>query len=183
VKTEEEEGTRELRMRILRQELQEAEIMARMRELENAQHIRPPVTAGKHHQGLYGLREECLIEDLINMEFSKQKVYLHPVSNREETPVEREQRMILYDMIVTSLVHFKIMYSAEAVGDNYSILRNVMRYGAPNSMRMKIDLTRRLGNYSKKEEQGYQEYELGLRDLIDQLAAVGNPVPIEDIAM
>ena len=154
-----------------------------MRELEFAQHIRSPVTASKHHQGLYGLREECLIEDLINMEFNKQKIYLHPISHREETPVEREQRMILYDMIVTSLVHFKIMYSAEAVGDNYVILRNVMRYGAPNFMRMRIDLTTRLGNYSKKEEQGYQEYELGLRDLIDQLVAVGHPVSTEDTVM
>ncbi len=86
--------------------------------------------------------------------------------------------MILYDMIVTSFVHFKIMFC-----DNYAILRNVMRYGAPNSMRMKIDLTRQPGNYVKRPEQGYQEYELGLRDLIDQLAAVRHPVSAEDIVM
>ena len=80
--------------------------------------------------------------------------------------------MILYDMIITSLAHFKIMFSGEAVGDNYAILRNVMRYGVPNSLRMRIDLTRQLGNYTKKPEQGYQEYELGLRNLVDQLAAL-----------
>ena len=89
--------------------------MARVRELEFAQHFRPPTATNKHHQGLYGLREEDLIENLINAEFSKQKICLHPLSHREETPIEREQRMILYDMIVTSLVHFKIMFSGEPV--------------------------------------------------------------------
>ncbi len=80
--------------------------------------------------------------------------------------------MILYDMIVTSLVHSKFMFSGEAIGDNYAILRNVMRHGGPNAMKMKIDLTRLLGNYVKKPEQGCQEYELGLRDLVSQVAAV-----------
>ena len=122
------------------------------------------------------------MENLISAEFSKQKTYLHPVSHREETPVEREQRMILYDMIVTSLVHFKT-FSGEAIGENYAIIRNVMRYGAPNSMKMKIDLTRRLGNYVKKPKQGYQEYERDLRDLVDQLAAVRHPVSADNIVM
>ena len=58
-----------------------------------------------------------------------------------------------------------------------------MRYGVPNAMKMKIDLTRLLGNYVKKPEQWYQEYELGLRDLVNQLAAVKCPVPEDDIVM
>ena len=40
-----------------------------------------------------------------------------------------------------------------------------------------------MGNYVKKPKQGYQEYELGLRDLIDQLAAVRHPVSAEDTVM
>ena len=64
------------------------------------------------------------------------------VLSGEETPSQREIRVILYDMIVTSLQHFKSMYSGELVGDNYAIVRNVVKYGAPNSMWMKIDLTK-----------------------------------------
>lgn len=97
--------------------------------------------------------------------------------------MEREIRMILYNMIITSLQNFKSMYTGELVGDNYAIVRNVMKFGAPNSMKMKIDLTKRLGNYSKKPEQGYQEYELGLRNLVDELATVGNPVSSEDVTL
>ncbi len=59
------------------------------------------------------------------------------------------------DMIVTSLQHFKPMYIGELVGDNYEIVRNVVKYGAPSSMRMKIDLTKKLGNYARKADQGY----------------------------
>ena len=161
-------------------------IVERLRELERSHHLQTPPMAtaeDKHRQGLYGLREEGIIESLIDAEFGRHKIYLHPFSNREETPTEREQRMILYDMITTSLVHFKIMFSGEAIGDTYAIMRNVMRYGAPNATKMKIDLTRMLGNYVKRPEQGYQEYELGLRDLISKLAAVKCPVPEDDIVM
>ena len=48
---------------------------------------------------------------------------------------------------------------------------------------MRCYLTRQLSNYAKKPERGYQEYEIGLRDLIDQLAAVKHPVSAEDIVM
>ena len=75
------------------------------------------------------------------------------------------------------------MYTGELVGDNYAIVRNVMSYGAPNSMRMKIDLTKRLGNYVKKPDQGYQEYELGLRVLGDDLAAIGCPLTSADLTL
>ena len=68
------------------------------------------------------------------------------------------------------------MFTGELVGDNFSIVRNVFKFGAPNSMRMKIDLPKRLGNYEKKAEQGYQDYALGLRVLVDELAAVGYPM-------
>ncbi len=79
----------------------------------------------------------------------------------------------MYDVIITSLQNFKSMYTGELVGDNYEIVRNVMRFGAPNSMRMKIDLTKRLGNNAKKQDQGYQEYGLGLRTLVEELTTVG----------
>ena len=130
----------------------------------------------KQHQGLFGLREDQVVEDIINAEYGKQKIWTHPISGMEETPSQREMRMIMYDMIVTSLQHFKSMYTGELVGDNFSIVRNVVKYGAPNSMRMKIDLTKKLGNYEKKHDQGYQDYALGLRVLIDELAAVGYPM-------
>jgi hypothetical protein len=84
--------------------------------------------------------------------------------------------MIMFDVIVTSLQHFKSMYSGELVGDNYAIVRNVVKNGAPSSTRMQIDLTKRLGNYEKKHDQGYQDYALGLRVLVDELAAVGHPM-------
>jgi len=137
----------------------------------------------KYHQGLYGLREKDVVENLIKAEYTKQKTWVHPVSGRHETPAEREARMILYHLIITSLANFKSMYTGELVGDNYQIVRNVVKYGAPNSVRMKIDLTKRLGNYAKKTDQGYQEYELGLRTLCDELSAVGCPLQPTDMTL
>jgi hypothetical protein len=134
-----------------------AHIQNRMIELECSQRIMYVSIQDKHHRGLYGLREEIVIENLINAEYGKHKTYVHSRSGREESPAERESRMILYDMIITSLQNFKSMYTGELVGDNYAIVRNVMRFGAPNSMRMKIDLTKRLGDYAKKQDQGCRE--------------------------
>ena len=91
--------------------------------------------------------------------------------------------MILYDLIVTSLQNFKSMYSGEHVGDNYAVLRNVMSFGAPSSKRMRIDLTKRLGNYHKQTNQGYQEYELGLRHLSNELCAVGTVMTDEELTL
>ena len=123
-----------------RQDREMTAIIERLRELERSHHLQitpMAIAKDKHHQGLYGLREEGVIESLIDAEFGRHKIYLHPFSNREETPTEREQRMILYDMMTTSLVHFKILFSGEAIGDTYVSVRNVMRYGAPNAMKMK----------------------------------------------
>ncbi len=75
------------------------------------------------------------------------------------------------------------MYTGELVGDSFAIVRNVLRSGAPNSMRMKIDLTKRLGNSAKKQDWGYQEYELELRTLVEELATVGNPVSAADVIL
>ena len=192
VKTEGEENNDEMsELKRLRTQLEWMEIQSRLKEFEFAQALtqakqKVQPTQGptdKHHRGLYGLREADVVENLIQAEFDKQKTWIHPVSNREETPNEREIRMILYDMIVTSLQNFKSMYTGELVGDNYAIVRNVMKYGAPNSMRMKIDLTKRLGNYAKKSDQGYQDFELGLRNLVDELTAVGNPVSEADLTL
>ena len=188
VKTESEKGLDDemSELQRLRIQLERMEIRSRLAVLE--QNAKVSATAAqtptdKHHRGLFGLREEDVVENLINAAYGKQKTWLHPVSGREETSSEREIRMILYDMIVTSLVNFKSMHTGELVGDNYAIVRNVMKYGAPNSMRMKIDLTKRLGNYAKRSDQGYQEFELGLRNLVDELSAVGNPMPQDDITL
>ena len=178
-------------VQLLRIQLERMELQSRLKDLELAQILRAnqqnAATAqtfpDKHHRGLYGLRETDVVENLIQAEFDKQKTWVHPVSSREETPSEREIRMILYDMIVTSLQNFQSMFTGELVGDNYAIVRNVMKYGAPNSMRMKIDLTKRLGNYAKRTDQGYQDYELGLRKLVDELTAVGNPVSGDDLTL
>ena len=91
--------------------------------------------------------------------------------------------MILYDMMVTSLQNFKSMYSGEHVGDNYAVLRNVMTYGAPSSMRMRIDLTKKLGNYSKQTHQGYQDFELGLQHLSNDLCTVGMSVSQDELTL
>ena len=178
---------------ILAERLQRMEILNRMRELEHAQLLRDVelenarrgvvVTSGRVHTGLYGLREDSLVENLINTECDKHKVWTHPVSGREETPAEREVRMMLYDMIVTSLQNFMSMYSGEHVGDNYAILRNVMSYGAPSSMRMRIDLTMKLGNYHKKTHQGYQDFELGLQHLSNDLCTVGMTLSQDELTL
>ena len=145
VKTEgeKEENDEVSELQRLRLQLERMEIQSRLKELEFAQHLRAQskpdaamaqASIDKHHRGLYGLRETDVVENLINAEFDKQKTWVHPVSQREESPSEREIRMILYDMIITSLQSFKSMYTGELVGDNYAIVRNVMKYGAPNSM-------------------------------------------------
>ncbi len=87
-------------------------------------------------------------------------------------------------MIVTSLQIFESMYG-ELVGDYYAIVRNVVKYGAPNSicMRMKIDLAKKLGNYEQKQDQVYQDYALGPCVLVDKLAAVGNPLIEEMVTL
>ena len=46
----------------------------------------------------------------------KQKIRTHPVSGKEETSSQREIRMLLYDMIVTSLQNFKLMCTEKLVG-------------------------------------------------------------------
>ena len=186
VQAQEDEEREENELHFLRAELERTAVMTRIRAFEFSQRLMSvPVTQNtdKHHRGLYGLREGDVVENLINAEYGKQRVFQHPVSGREETQTEREVRMILYNMIITSLQNFKSMYTGELVGDNYAIVRNVMKFGAPNSMKMKIDLTKRLGNYSKKPEQGYQEYELGLRTVVDELATVGNPVSSDDVTL
>jgi hypothetical protein len=129
------------------------------------------------------LRENNLVENLINTECARHKIWTHPVSGREETQEEREVRMILYDIIVTSLQNFKSMYSGEHVGDNYAVVRNVMTYGAPSSMRMLIDLTKKLGNYNKQTNQGYQDYELGLQLLSNDLCTLGVVMSQDDMTM
>ena len=183
------------RMEILNrmQELQHAE-RRRHQEDEHAQLLRAAEianvrngpersSANKAYNGLYGLRDNDLVESLINAECDKHKVWVHPVSGKEETQAQREVRMILYDMIVTSLKNFKSMYSGEHVGDNYKILRNVMKLGAPSSMRMKIELTKKLGNYNKRQEQGYQEYELGLQHLSNDLCTVGTTLSQSELTL
>ena len=179
----------------LEQRLQRMEILNRMRELEHVQllrdaelaNVRKGVVVTAHADraftGLYGLRENNLVENLINTECAKHKVWTHPVSGREETQTEREVRMILYDMMVTSLQNFKSMYSGEHVGDNYAVLRNVMTYGAPSSMRMRIDLTKKLGNYSKQTHQGYQDFELGLQHLSNDLCNVGMTMSQDELTL
>jgi hypothetical protein len=98
----------------LAERLQRMEIVNRMKELEHAQllrdaglaNVRQGVTttpADRAYTGLYGLRENNLVENLINTECAEHKVRTHPVSGKEETQAEREVRMILYDMMVTSL--------------------------------------------------------------------------------
>ena len=175
--------------------LERMEILNRMRELEHVQllrdaelaNVRKGVVVTAHADraftGLYGLRENNLVENLINTECAKHKMWIHPVSGREETQTEREVRMILYDMMVTSLQNFKSMYSGEHVGDNYAVLRNVMTYGAPSSMRMRIDLTKKLGNYSKQTHQGYQDFELGLQHLSNDLCTVGMTVSQDELTL
>ena len=178
----------------LAEQLQRMEIINRIEELKHAQLIRDAelanvrqgavtVYADRAHTGLYGLRENNLVEDLINTECAKHKIWTHPVSGKEETPAEREVRMILYDMMVISLQNFKSMYSGEHVGDNYAILRNVMTYGAPSSTRMLIDLTKKLGNYTKQTNQGYQDYELGLQHLSNELCTVGRAMTQDDLTL
>ena len=174
--------------------LKRMEIMHRIKEIEHAQHLRDAELASvrrvvakepadRAHTGLYGLRENNLVENMIKAECAKHKVWTHPVSGREETAGEREVRMMLYDMIVTSLQNFKAMYSGEHVGDNYAVLRNVMTFGAPSSKRMKIDLTKKLGNYHKQNSQGYQEYELGLQHLSNDLCAVGMVMTRDELTL
>ena len=174
--------------------LKRMEIMHRIKEIEHAQHLRDAELASvrrvvakepadRAHTGLYGLRENNLVENMIKAECAKHKVWTHPVSGREETAGEREVRMMLYDMIVTSLQNFKAMYSGEHVGDNYAVLRNVMTFGAPSSKRMKIDLTKKLGNYHKQNNQGYQEYELGLQHLSNDLCAVGMVMKEDELTL
>ncbi len=48
--------------------------------------------------------------------------------------------MLLYHMIFTSVQNFKCICTDQLVGDTYAIVRNVVKYGAPNSVRMKKKL-------------------------------------------
>ena len=92
VKAEEDEEREENELHFLRAELERAEVMARIREFEFSQRLMSvPVTQNtdKHHRGLYGLREGDVVENLINAEYGKQRVFQHPVSGREETQTER----------------------------------------------------------------------------------------------
>ena len=184
-------------IRRLRKQVERMEILLKLKELERgvtlkkstkaAQAATPSgvvsVPTDQQHRGYYGLREDAIVENLIQSEFNKHKTWTHPESGREENQSEREARMIFYDMLVHSLQNFRTMFTSELVGDNYAIVRNVMKYGAPNSMKMKIELTKRLGNYVKETEQGYQEYEYGLRSLVDELAAVGQILSVEEITL
>ncbi len=52
----------------------------------------------------------------------------HPFSGVEEAQSQGGVRMVLYDMVVTSL-HFKSIYTGELVGDNYAVVRNVVSMG------------------------------------------------------
>ena len=181
----------------LRKQIKQMEIDHLLKELEwkqafkkstqTAQAVTPPGdvldATDTQHRGYYGLREDSIVETLIQSEFNKHKTWTHPESGREENQSEREARMIFYDMLVNSLQNFRTMFTSELVGDNYAIVRNVMKYGAPNSMKMKIELTKKLGNYVKQAEQGYQEYEYGLRSLVDELASVGQILSVEEITL
>ena len=87
MKTEEDEEREVDDLHLLRAELERAEIVGRMRELECSQRlVSLPMTqtTDRHHRGLYGLREEDVVENLIKAEYGKQKIFVHPVSGREK---------------------------------------------------------------------------------------------------
>jgi hypothetical protein len=50
-------------------------------------------------------------------------------------------------------------------------------------MRMRIDLTKKLGNYSKQTHQGYQDFELGLQHLSNDLCTVGMTMSQDELTL
>jgi hypothetical protein len=50
-------------------------------------------------------------------------------------------------------------------------------------MRMRIDLTKKLGNYNKQTHQGYQDYELGLQHLSNDLCTVGMTMSQDELTL
>ncbi len=62
----------------------------------------------RHHHNFFGFREDGVVENIINAEFGKQKSWVHSVAGMEETPSQREIRMLLYDMIAITLISAKL---------------------------------------------------------------------------
>ena len=78
------------------------------------------------HAGAHGLREDWLIDNIIEEAASNQKVWVNSKTGKTETNVENQKRMILNDLIIPSLSMYPIFYDNVIDGDNYQILRNVL---------------------------------------------------------
>ena len=119
---------------------------------------------------LDGLREEWVVNQMIAEAVANHKVWCHPVTRKRESDAQADARMILNEMIVTSLRKFPIFYKGVVDGDNWRIIKNVLMYGAPNSYAMILELKDKLTVHRKTKEVSYPKHEETLRDMFGQLS-------------
>ena len=98
---------------------------------------------------LDGIREDWVVEEIINEALEKQKVWVHPNTGKRESSVQAEARMIFNEMLIVSLRKFPGFYSDVVEGDNYQIIRNVIGQGSANSRAMVLQLKGELSNLKK----------------------------------
>ena len=142
--------------------------------------MKAPGTPKKGQIGPHGLREDWVVDSLIEQAYQRIKVWRHPKTGKRETPLQNEKRMVLNLLIKDSLHKYPTFYDDVLEGDNYTIVRNVLSYTGPNSRKMLMDIQKKLYTYRKTRNRGYQDFERGLRDIHEQLAMLGRPVSRED---
>ena len=104
------------------------------------------------------------------------RVWVSPITGQREDDVQAQARMILNEMMKLSLKHYPSYYEQEVDGDNYCIVRNVLKKGTSNSMEMVHELRAKLESWKKTKDMPYPKYEKELRETFSQLEMLGETV-------